>query len=584
MKAKRVFGIVATVAISVSTVLGPAMPVLAEGVDGSAVADTTVAADANASAPAADSALDTGAAPAVTADPAATDPAAVTADPAATVDPAAVDPATVIVDPAAADPSVVTETPAAVTEAPAADTSAPAEESAEPEEEGTEEEVPAEEEAAFAEEEELESSEGTMTMMLTAFSDDEGAVGITAESLESSLVADTSKPAAPAIELDGDFSDWEGHEATAVNDGLLSYMDMIWSEDGGLYIYLQEADGNWGAVAQNVGGWYDGRYVITSDTGRQMVFILRVDTNTGEAWLQDADGNRFEDAEVVYVKGEIDTTTWQPTGGKYEIKIPSSMVKSYNESVSLGYYLSENQKIVADVANPYIAPVEAGTVSDIAFDGNYGDWDNIVGQELIMYSTDKADAEAKLLTDDANNILNVFVQAYKEGQYQDCFNFFELAINGDYNNGIGFQLLYLGDDGYLPPIEGLNDGTPGTYTYYIGGVHEGIWNYGEVQITPDSTDANHPILGQMYLTIDATGKVSTESQIDLNQIAYWLGVDGDNMKEIDMRWIRIGDKWITAAGTSTGPIPGILMGVGVAAFAAWGIKKREEGVPSTAEN
>ena len=469
-----------------------------------------------------------------------------------------------------------------------------AEETAEPETETGEETT------EVAGEEETESktssgdSDGMMTMQLFDLSDDEGEVGIAAASLGESKVADTSRETSTPISLDGDFSDWETRQGTEVHDGLLSKMDMIWAEDGGLYIYLEEKDGKDGAVAGNIGNWNDGRYVITSDTGRQMVFILKANENTGECWLQDADGNKFTDVELVYVPGKYtytQETGTVKTGGKYEIKIPASMIKSYNQSVSLGYYLSDNQKIVSDVANPYLeTPAEDTNVNAIVFDGNTGDWDHVVGQELIEYSTDKADAEAKLLTDDNTNILNVFVQVYKKGQYQKCFNFFELAVNGDFDHQIGFQLLALGDDGYLHPIGKLNDGTPGTYTYYIGGIGLNcaksgeIWGYDGTKINLETNDPNRPILGKMFLTVDATGKVSTESQLDLDKISYYMGVSADNMKEVDMRWIRIGDKWISAAGTSTGPIPGILMGVGVVAFAAWGMKKKEEDLPKTTED
>lgn len=82
---------------------------------------------------------------------------------------------------------------------------------------------------------------------------------------------------------------------------------------------------------------------------------------------------------------------------QYEIAIPASAIKQYKDTISFGYYMSEDM-FVKDIANLKENDSKDKSFHGIKYDGNYTDWDYYPHQ-LVQYSTSGGvgeDAEAAL--------------------------------------------------------------------------------------------------------------------------------------------------------------------------------------------
>lgn len=549
MKAKKLVGVITSAALTFSMVFGGVMPVGATETDAPA-AEAPAAETPVVETPAAE-------APATVETPAAEAPAVET--------PAAEEPA--VETPVAEEPAV--ETP--VVEEPAAET--PAEEAVPEEEEVVEEAAP--------EADELTDG-GSITLELTALSDDEGTVGIAASSIEASQVVEAAAPAYTGIEINGDFTQWDGVEKATVEDGSVKKLAMVF--DGDVYVYVQGYEEiDWGSndVATGAGIHSDGMFAITTDTGRMSVFYIRTDG------VYDRMGNLIEGAEIAY----------NGTTKEYEVKLPASFVKQYKETISLGYYLDaltdENGNVVTDedgnqIQRQIVSDVadlsQAGlgtTPNEIEFDGLYGDWDSY-SHELIEYSTYTADAEGAMYSD--GDTLNMHVKTYLSGQSPYLYKDITLRFNRNDNQCVNLTVVAVDDQGNVMwNTEGLYDTTAGkNYHYYL--VDENAWGMGGQNIYNESTYWNWNqtervrwLYGEILVSVGATG-TEMEVQVDMAELANRLGVDATDLKYIQAQFENIGQQWISCAGTSTGPLPGILMGAGIAAFAAWGYKKKEKGV------
>ena len=72
----------------------------------------------------------------------------------------------------------------------------------------------------------------------------------------------------------------------------------------------------------------------------------------------------------------------------------------------------------------------------------------------------------------------------------------------------------------------------------------------------------------MYVTIGAS-EDNMEFEFDLKLLAEKFGISADEIRTVSAQWGRIGQQWVTTAGTSTGTWLGLLIcfaGVGVAYY------------------
>ncbi len=436
------------------------------------------------------------------------------------------------------------------------------------------------------------ASDGLSSDILTPLSDDEGQAGISAGSLEGSEAAQSTEPAFTGIEINGDFTQWDSVEKTTVEDGNVKNIAMVFDKD--VYIYIEGENVDWGQndIATGAGVHSDGMFVLTTDTGRQLVFYLSAANN----YVTDRAGNAIEGSEVYY-----DNASHQ-----FEVKIPSEAIKQYKETISLGYYLDaetdasgnvvtdedgnqiQRQIIsnVADLSQSGIGP----TPNEITFDGNYGDWDSY-SHHLIQYSDHDADAEGALYADGEN--LMMHVQTYAASGREQINNFYQdiaLRFNHDtdVNHQINMKMLAVDANGNIsyPSWQDLYQTQPGTYEYYLYDLNG--WglqgrNINDPNAYADQWNGKHDwIYGKIIIKVTPTG-TEMEVQMDMDELADRMSkklgrtVNTTDLKYIQANFVNIGHEWISCAGTSSGPIPGILMGAGIAVFAAWGYKKKEKG-------
>ena len=575
MKAKKLIGVVAGAALTMSTVFGSAMPVFADVVEAPAVETSEPSAE-----------------PAQT-EGTQTEPVAPASE--VTVEPAA--------EPQVTEPVTVPAVENPVAEEPVAEPTpeAPVVEGSEaPASTEKQEEAPADIEAGEAEETDVAAAastsavagEGLSSAMLSPLSDDEGQAGIASASLEASEAAAEPTAAFTGIEINGDFTQWDTVEKTTVEDGNVKNIAMVFDKD--VYIYVEGEHVDWGTndIATGAGVHSDGMFVLTTDTGRQLVFYLSADKN----YVTDRAGNEIEGSEVYY-----DNATHQ-----FEVKIPSTALKQYKETISLGYYedaeKDANGNVVRDedgnqIQRQIISNVadlsQSGigtTPNEISFDGNYGDWDSY-SHHLIQYSDHDADAEGALYAD--GDKLMMHVQTYKASGRDQINNFYQdIAIrfnhDEDPNHTINIKMMSVDANGNIsyPSWQDLYQTQPGTYEYYLYDLNG--WglngkNINDADLFENQWCPKHDwIYGKIIIKVTPTG-TEMEVQTDMNELADRLSnklgrkVDTTDLKYIQTKFVNIGDEWISCAGTSTGPVPGILMGAGIAVLAAWGYKKKEKG-------
>ena len=78
------------------------------------------------------------------------------------------------------------------------------------------------------------------------------------------------------------------------------------------------------------------------------------------------------------------------------------------------------------------------------------------------------------------------------------------------------------------------------------------------------------------MTIGKDGKDEMEFYLELPMVAKKLGVDETDLKEISAQFGRIGQQWIFTAGTSTGPVAGVLVCIASFGAALWNQKRKKE--------
>lgn len=327
------------------------------------------------------------------------------------------------------------------------------------------------------------------------------------------------------ITIDGSVGDWDAVSRTSVDDKWLKEIACVWDGDY-FYIYLKEKETG---SATTAGEKSNGKFTIYTDLGRHTVFKLYKDKIDG-----------IDGAKVSY------------SNKQYEIAIPSSAIRQYKETVSFGYYMSED-RLVKDIAN-LKDEKEEKKFQGIEYDGNYTDWDYYPHQ-LVQYSTSGGvgnDAEAALYLD--NTTLHGHVLSTLHMNERE-FQPFTIRINEKDKTSISFRLVKVDAKGNIEKDCQVENLDAGEYEYYL-------WDLSSGSSAKNIHDKDVPIYGRMYLTVrqDAEGKSISdemEYEIDMKKLAKHFQMDTKDMKVVQAQYINIGTEWVTTAGTSTGAAMGI---------------------------
>ncbi|MCI5822422.1 MAG: Firmicu-CTERM sorting domain-containing protein [Pararoseburia sp.] len=370
-----------------------------------------------------------------------------------------------------------------------------------------------------------------------------------------------SKPSYQGIVIDGQFQDWDAIQKTAVTgntgDNTLDEVAMVWDGDT-VYLYFMakgndDGTGNWSSVTWS-GPNSNGKFAITTDLGNTL--LVQLVNENGKPAVAGVDG----------AKVAVNNQDWTGAPHMWEVSIPASALPAYKETVSFGFY--QVDPFVKDMANLQGNPDTGDKdFNGIVIDGLYGDWTNYP-HTLIQYATpgtgdSKPDGEAALYTNDGTLYAHVKteMQAHRQeagGEFTQGIN---VRLNGNENYTFMPQIVAVDAQGnidYNPRLSGL---TQGTYEFYM--IDATGWKTATNISELDSK--GNGLYGHMYVTVGASAD-DTEFEMDMSKLADKFGLDKDDIHKAEIQWQRIGQQWVTTAGTSTGAWLGLLL-----CFAAVGV-------------
>lgn len=369
------------------------------------------------------------------------------------------------------------------------------------------------------------------------------------------------------ITIDGDYSDWAAVAKTETScpngehPGCLSQVAVVFDGDW-FYIYMKDGkDSN----ASGAGTHSNGKFAIISDLGYETDIQLSV-----EPAVSGVNG-----AEVSYV------------GSEWEMAIPKDQLPKYEESFSFGFY--EGDTLVKDIVN-----LQADNENNlenlfdgIIYDGEYDDWEDY-GHTTIEYATSgsqesQIDAKGALYSSGEKlygHVVTNMPQHLQEagGEFTaDVTIAFNQSENDLRNRSFDWQMAFypryvtVDANGNINWDPQLSDFSEGTYEFYIASAD--AWH--------TSTNINNlndmdQLYGKMIMTIGKDGKDEMEFYLDLPMVAKKLGVDETDLKHIAAQFGRIGQQWIFTAGTSTGPVVGVVLCVASVGLVFW-YRKRKTG-------
>lgn len=211
-----------------------------------------------------------------------------------------------------------------------------------------------------------------------------------------------------------------------------------------------------------------------------------------------------------------------------------------------------------------------GDFNGIIYDGKYDDW-TYYPHTTIEYATSGTqehvvDSKGALYADSEQQKLFGHVVTtmpeHVQSAGQDLTEAISIRINNDDDLMLTPRFIAVDADGNIdwsPQRSGLPDGT---YEYYL------------TSTTVDGTSKNindlkadDVIYGKAKVTI-SEGKNETEWEIDIPTLAAnlhtgWgqskdtVSIDPNDIKMFEAQYGRLGQQWITTAGTSTAPLIGI---------------------------
>ena len=391
------------------------------------------------------------------------------------------------------------------------------------------------------------------------------------------------KPVYNGITIDGDFSDWESVGKTNISDGSVADLAMVFDGED-IFIYVSEPEGSYWPVAQCAGVTADGKFVITSDTGKQSIFYLRTDN------IKNRDNVVIDGSSVRY-----DEST-----RRYELRLPASFVSEYNSTITLGYY--EGRELIVGVANlqghsssqrDVNTGETIGTEEDEEnteeFTG-FADWAGYP-HSTIAYSTIDAEGSAAMYVKDTTLYIHEITRnSVDHSEYAGNLTPFTLVLNGenkeDFNNQLMIKLISVDASGNTTDNgeADLRAITPGEYTFLVAD-NTVAWGYANWNMNNDrpswEPETAHTIYGTARVKVTEAG-YEMECNMDLEKLAKVYSAkknaafSADDIKKIEAQFGDIGPQWISYAGTSTGPIVGAVVCAVFALFAAYEFCRRKD--------
>ena len=366
---------------------------------------------------------------------------------------------------------------------------------------------------------------------------------------------DTELAVYNGITIDGDFSDWNAVKKTQINDGSILDAAVVFDGDW-VYIYIKDA-GN--GAATWAGERHNGTYELLTDTGRRTSFILRKDG------IQGVSGAKMSYAE-----------------DQYEIAIPSSALKAYRSTISFGYSQAKTP-MIGGIANMQGGSNIGGGFAGITIDGNFNDWTDY-NHQLIQYSTNGAygdDADGALYI--SGSTLYGHVKTYRYATEVNPYNPITLRFNNSDAQTISFYFVSVDGSGNVT-WNPAPDTSGNSVKYYL--VDVSGWHGASTLTELEADTYGNKILGEAYIRMGKGSDTEIEYQVDLEKLAEYISdssvhgytLAATDMKTIQAQYINIGTDWITIAGTSSGPVAGVVLSMSVVACVLAYRRRKEKGI------
>ncbi len=373
---------------------------------------------------------------------------------------------------------------------------------------------------------------------------------------------------------DGDYSDWDSVTKYKGAYGV-DRVAMVWD---GYYLYLYfetfgrddgsgQLSGSWNAVAWS-GPNSSGNYSIKTEKTEMIVHLGVYNGNQPYVELNGKDG-ASQGAEVY-----VNNKDWFSDTHIWEVKIPTRVLPIYSDTLSLGFYRGET--LIENVGNINMLEdfEHSGVKDELIFDGIYVDWKEYP-HTTIDYSTNGThsshiDANAALFSKDER--LYGYVQTKMEAHTDsgEAAVAFTQSVTIKLNDRYYFfpRVAEVSESGIINWNPKLSDLEPGEYKYKIFSTD----SWGNA-VSIYNLDEQNVCYGEMIITIGKDSHNQCEYVLDENKLAEKFGISANDIKTYAAQYGRLGTDWVTCAGTSTAPLVGMLLLVGMAGVGMFFTKK-----------
>lgn len=371
------------------------------------------------------------------------------------------------------------------------------------------------------------------------------------------------------ISIDGSFGDWSGiqhygYQSSGDREALKEYA-VIWDGDS-VYIYFKEGTA-YDGVIHDVSAHHTGHFAILTDLGNLTTFNVYGYNKDARLLADDSNNVPLRGGKIAYKDHQ------------YEICIPSNLIKEYNDTISLIVYNTDggrpNEVLLSGIANigeTNEGDEKVGPFNGIRYDKDFSDWHSYKGVTEIEYSSgggQGGDARGALWKDDDN--LYGYVQTYYDGSF-----------NRSYQNP--YQDFYLDIAGHRIQV-GVFETNPEKKEIrnHSNSAFPAVGEY-EYTLAPTNGWNKDYFLGKIFYKVYPDGKTEMEFVMSYEDISRVLGMQGvnlepDELREFKAQFYDIGHQWVICAGTSSGPIVGILLCIGAVVLggAGFGVHRRKKG-------
>jgi uncharacterized protein (TIGR04145 family) len=396
---------------------------------------------------------------------------------------------------------------------------------------------------------------------------------------------ETTRPAYSGIKIDGQFSDWQFKDTTAIDDKNIKGLKTVW-DDKYLYVYMDENPDSYEGNIANTGAKGNGQFAIITDNNRKTTFFARRTSGSEAKLFLDQNGQTI-----------IDGSSGAYNAHRYEFKIPIDQIKDikYTTNLAVAIYGS-GETDATQILESGITDISGKHVSEkstdgIKMDGLYSDWNGFTVQD-IDYTTSGGkgpDGVGSLFYDHSANMIygHTYGKAQNKtaGKYENDITPFSIFVNGK-DEGVMLTAVKVNGDGNS---SGSGEGTGKIMKMCDGSITTGTDHYYLVDvgapISLKNTKINSPemkghVYGEIWITAGNKNyegnNVEAEFELYPDTIMKHYGLDEHSLRSVQTKFQDLGNQKLTTEGASSGPVLGIILSLLTLAMGYLYVQKKRE--------